>query len=93
MHSKQCNQYNKIYKRKKLFQVFFDSSVCCQRVGYSNLDWFQVPQDDCLWFGFCFYSDELPGFMKDKEFLDHNQLIGNTVLKTFPQHKTSALSL
>jgi len=39
------------------------------------------------------HSNELPGFMKDKEFLDHNQLTGSTVLKTCPQRKTSALSL
>ena len=50
-----------------------------------------MPQDDCLWLGFCVYSNELPGFMKDKEFPDHNQLIGSTVLKTCPQLKTSVL--
>jgi hypothetical protein len=46
-----------------------------------------------LRFGFCVYSNELPGFMKDKKFLDHNALIEGIVLKTCPQHTTSALSV
>jgi hypothetical protein len=73
--------------------MLFDSSVCSLGVGYGNLDWIQVPQDDCLWFGFCAYSNELPGFMKDNEFLDHSQLIGSTVLKTCPQHDRRPLSI
>jgi hypothetical protein len=71
--------------------MLFDSLLYFETVGYKNVDWIQISLNLILWFGFCVYNNELPGFIKGQEFLGHKQSDRSTDLKRFtcPEQTTN----